>query len=62
MMSNLADKPEEVTMYSILHKDFMAIVCFSIIGIPQYVNIIKIVMNGLVLKRADLINKLTATR
>lgn len=61
MMSNPVNKLEEVTMSNAMEEDFMTIVWISFMGILQYVNIIKIVMNGTVLERADLINKLTTT-
>jgi hypothetical protein len=60
MMLNLAEKLEEVGMSTVMDKDFMATIRFSIIWIPQYTNIVKIVMNGPVLERAYLINELTA--
>lgn len=60
MMANLADELEEVTTTNVTDEDFMTNVCFSIIGIPRYANIVKIVMNGLVLERNSLINKLMA--
>lgn len=61
MMANLTDELEEVTMSNVMDEDFMTTVCFFIMEIPRYANIIKIAMNGLVLERADLINKLTTT-
>jgi hypothetical protein len=55
MMSNLANKFEEVIMSSVMDKDFVTTMCFSIMGISQYANIIKKVMNSPVLERAHLI-------
>lgn len=56
-MSNLANEIEEVIRANIMDEDFMTIVCFSIMVIPRYLNIVKIVINGLVLERINLINK-----
>lgn len=61
-MSNLADEMEEVTRSNVMDEDFMTMVYFCIMEIPRYANIVKIVMNGPVLERTDLINKLTATK
>jgi hypothetical protein len=60
-MSNLVDELDKVTNTEITNEDFMTTVYFSIMEIPRYANIVKIAMNGLVLGRGDLINKLTAT-
>lgn len=57
-MSNLADQLEEVI---IMDEDFMTTICFSIIEISRYSNIVKIIINGLLLQRTNLINKLIAT-
>lgn len=59
MMSNLADELEEARMSNVRDEDFMMTICFSIMGILQYANIIKIDMKSLVLERDDFINKLT---
>lgn len=59
-MANLANELEEVTLIKVTNEDFRTMVCFSIMGIPRYTNVVKIVMNKSVLKRGDLINKLTA--
>lgn len=61
-MPNLTYELEEVTRTNILDKDFMTKVCFSIMDMPRYSNFVKIIMNCLVLQRADLSNKLTATK
>lgn len=61
MMANLADELEEVTTTNVMDEDFMMTVCFSIMEIPQYTNIIKIVINDPILERGDLINKLTTS-
>lgn len=58
MMTNLADELEEVTMPNVMNKDFMMALCFPIMEILRYKNIIEIMMNSRVLKRADFINKL----
>lgn len=60
-MVSLADKLDEVTGTNITNKDFMMTMCFSLMGIPRYTNIIEIVMNGPPQGRGDLIHKLTAT-
>lgn len=60
-MANLADELEEVTSIKVTNEDFMTMVCFFNIEIPQYLNIVKIVVDGPVLGRGDLINKVTAT-
>jgi hypothetical protein len=60
-MSNLADELDKVRGMGITNEDFMTTVCFSIMGIPRYMNIVKIVMNGPALGRGNLNNKLTAT-
>lgn len=57
-ISNLVDKLEEVMKSNVIDKDFMTIVCFSIIGISRYSNVIKIIINGPILLRVKLINKL----
>lgn len=62
MMSNLKDELKEVMMSNVMDEDFMTTMCFSIMGIPQYANIIEIVMNDLILEKANFINKLTATK
>lgn len=56
-MSNLADELDEVMGMKITDEDFMTIVCFSIIGIPRYTNIVEIVMNGPALGRGDLMSR-----
>lgn len=60
-MTSLADELDKVTGTNITNEDFMTTVCFSIMEIPRYTNIVEIVMNGPALRRGDLINKLTAT-
>lgn len=59
-MSNLANEIE-VTRSNIINEDFMTTICFCVIEIPRQVDIVEIVMNGHVLKKANFINKLTAT-
>jgi hypothetical protein len=61
MMSNLADELDEVTGSKISNEDFMTTVCFSIMGVKKYANVIEIIMNGSVLQRSEVINKLMAT-
>lgn len=61
-MANLSDELEEVTTTKVTNKDFMTTVCFSIMGIRPYTNVIEIVMNMPMLEREDLIIKLTATK
>lgn len=46
---------------NVMDKDFMTTVCFSIMGILRYLNIIEIITNNPVLQRAELINKMTTT-
>lgn len=53
---------DKVTDGEITNEDFMTTVCFSIMGIPRYANIVEIVMNGPALGWGDLINKLTMTK
>ena len=60
-MSNLAEELDEVTGTNITNEDFMTTICFSIMGIPRYANIVEIIMNGAILSRLEVINKLTAT-
>lgn len=62
MIANLSDELEEVTTTNVMDEDFMTRVCFSIMEILQYANIVKIVMNGPMLKRGNVINKLTTTK
>lgn len=59
-MSNLADELDEVMSSKIQDDDFMTTVCFSIMGIPRYANVVEIIMNGTDLGRQDLLNKLMA--
>lgn len=59
MMANHADDLEEVRMSNVMNEDFMTIVCFSILGILRYPNMIEIVMNDPIFKRGDFIDKLT---
>lgn len=61
-MSNLANMMEEGTRSNAIDEDFMTMVSFSTMEIPQYANIINRVMNSPVLERADIINKLTTTK
>lgn len=60
-MSNLKGEMEEKTRTNAMDEDFMMTVYFSIMEILRYSNIVKIVMNDYVLKRANLINKLATT-
>lgn len=60
-MSNLADELEEVIRANVMDEDFMTTTCFSVMKILRYGNIVEIVINNPILKRADLINKLKAT-
>lgn len=56
-MLNLTDELEEVTRTNAMDKDFMRTICFSIMGMLRYSNIIEIIINGPVLQKANLINK-----
>lgn len=60
-MANLADELVKPTSTEVTNEDFMTTMCFSITEIPQYTNIVEIVMNGPVLGRGDFINKSMAT-
>lgn len=60
-MSNLADELEDITRTNVTDEDFMMTVFFSIMVVLRYSNIVKIIMNGLVQQRGDIINKLTTT-
>ena len=61
MMSNLADELDEVMSSKIQEDDFMTTVCFSLMGIQRFTNVVEIIMNGPDLTRQDLLNKLMAT-
>lgn len=58
-MANLADELDKVMSTKITNEDFMMTMFFSIMGIPQYTNVVEIVMNGPMLGIEDLIKKLT---
>lgn len=60
-MFNLTGKLEEITRSNVINEDFMTTVYFSIMVILRYVNIVKIVMSGPILERANLNNKLSTT-
>jgi hypothetical protein len=62
LMSNMADELSEVSTRPIDDDDFMTTLCFSIMYIEKFKNVVEIMMNNdTALSRNALVNKLMAT-
>jgi hypothetical protein len=59
-MPNLAGELDDVMQSKMSDQDFMTTVCFSIMRLPRYAQMIEIIMNGPTLTRLELKTKLLA--